>query len=127
MINFKLLAPAQAIIEHYKPLTGGHPENYIFPILNRLVHITPTQIYDKIAKARKKMNNDMREVAKLAEVDANPTTYSGRHTCFTHWYRKGIPMAKISAAATHSSESITRRYINMYAYEELDQANECLL
>lgn len=127
MINFKLLPPTQAIIEHYRPLTGNHPENYIFPILNRLVHITPTQIYDKIAKARKKMNSDMREVAKLAEVDANPTTYVGRHTCFTNWYRKGVPMAKISRGASHSLESTTLAYIKQFEDEELDRANECLL
>jgi integrase len=126
-INFKLFAPTQAIIEHYRPLTGSHPDNYIFPILNRLVHITPTQIYDKVAKARKKMNSDMRKVAELAEVDANPTTYVGRHTCATNLYRKGVPMAKISQGLSHSLESTTRAYLKEFEDEEMDRAHACLL
>jgi site-specific recombinase XerD len=127
MINFKLLPPAQATIEYYRPFTGTHPNHYIFPILNRLVHISPLQIHDKIAKARKKMNNEMREIARLAEVDANPTTYVGRHTCATNWYRKGVPMAKISQGLSHSLESTTRAYLKEFEDDELDQANECLL
>jgi integrase len=127
MIHFKLLSPAQAIIEHYRPLTGNHPENYIFPILNRLQHVTALQIAHRVAKVRKKVNSEMREIARLAQIDANPTTYVARHTYATVLKKSDVSIAKISQALGHSSELVTQTYLKEFEDEEMDRANECLL
>jgi integrase len=127
IIQFKLLPPAKAIIEHYRPLTGNHPDHYIFPTLSRLNHITPLQINNRVAKVRKRVNNEMREIARLAQVDANLTTYVARHTYATVLKKSGIPTAVISEGLGHRSEFITQTYLKNFDNEVLDQANECLL
>ncbi|MEL6606914.1 MAG: phage integrase SAM-like domain-containing protein, partial [Bacteroidota bacterium] len=53
MIQFKLLAPARAIIEYYRPDTLCRQEDYILPILNKNVPITPTQIDHRLEKVLK--------------------------------------------------------------------------
>lgn len=127
IIQFKLVAPAKAMIEYYRSLTGSHPDNYIFPILDRLKHITPTQIYDRIAKARKKMNNDMRQVAKLAGVDGNPTSYVYRHTWATAANNLGAPVTDISKAMGHKEVKTTQIYINQIDTKKIEEINEKLL
>ena len=49
-LQFKLLPPAQAIVDAYRPQTPYDREAYIFPILNQHVHITPTQIDHRLEK-----------------------------------------------------------------------------
>jgi integrase len=127
IIHFKLVPPAQAIIEHYRPLTGNHPENYIFPILNRLQHVTALQITHRVAKVRKKVNSQMREIARLAQIDANPTTYVARHTYATVLKKNDVSIAKISQALGHSSELVTQTYLKEFEDEEMDLINNCLL
>lgn len=126
-IQFKLLPPAQAIVEYYRPSTGNNPDHYIFPILNKLQHITQTQIYDRIAKVRKRVNSAMRQVARLAQIDANLTTYVARHTYATTLQRSGVPTDVISGAMAHNSPLVTKRYLEGFKNEVIDQANEHLL
>jgi integrase len=127
IIQFKLLPPAKAIIEHYRPLTGNHPDHYIFPILNRLKHVTPLQIDNRVAKVLKRVNSELKEIARLAQIDANLTTYVARHTYATVLKKSGIPTAVISEALGHRSEFITQTYLKNFENEVVDLANECLL
>ncbi len=127
IIQFKLFAPAKAMIEHYRPLTGNHPDNYIFPILDRLKHITPMQIRDRVAKVRKKMNNDMRQVAKLAGVEGNPTSYVYRHTYATAANDLGAPVSMISQAMGHKSIKTTQIYLKQIDTKVIEGFNEKLL
>jgi integrase len=127
IIQFKILPPVKAIIDHYRPLTGNHPENYIFSILNRLKHVTALQIDNRVTKVHKRVNNELREIARLAQVDANLTTYVARHTYATVMKKSGIPTAVISEALGHKSEFITQTYLKSFENEVVDLANECLL
>ncbi len=127
MINFKLFPPAQAIIEYYRPLTGHHPENYIFPILKREKHLTALQIAYRVAKVRKRVNSEMREIAQLAQIDANLTTYVARHTYATVLKKSNAPTAKIQQGLGHRSEMTTQIYLKQFEDEEMDLVNECLL
>lgn len=126
-IQFKLLPPAKAIIEHYRPLTGDHPENYIFPILNRLKHITALQIDYRVENVIRKVNKELKEIARLAQIDANLTTYVARHTYATVLKKSNVPTAVISEALGHKSEFITQTYLKSFENEVIDLANECLL
>jgi integrase len=127
IIQFKLFTPAKAMIEHYRPLTGSHPDNYIFPILDRLKHITPIQINDRIARARKKMNNDMRQVAKLAGVKGNPTSYVPRHTWATAANNVGAPVPAISQAMGHKSIKTTQIYLKEIDTKVIEEFSKQLL
>ncbi|MHB9147430.1 MAG: site-specific integrase [Candidatus Amoebophilus sp.] len=127
IIQFKLLPPAKAIIEYYKPLTGNHPENYIFPILSRIKHVTAIQIDNRVTKVLKRVNRDLKEIARLAQIDANLTTYVARHTYATVLKKSNVPTAVISEALGHKSEFITQTYLKSFENEVIDLANECLL
>ena len=127
IIKFKLFAPAKAMIEHYRPLTGSHLDNYIFPILDRVKHITPMQIHDRVAKVRKKMNSDMRQVAKLAVVEGNPTSYTYRHTYATAANDLGAPVSDISKAMGHKRIETTQIYINQIDTRKIEEINKKLL
>ena len=126
-IHFELLPPAKAIIEHYRPFTGNHPEHYIFPILNRLKHITALQIDNRTTKVLKRVNRDLKELARLAQIDAKLTTYVARHTYATVMKKSGIPTAMISEALGHKSEFITQTYLKSFDNEAMNQAHESLL
>jgi integrase len=127
IIQFKVLPPVQAIIEQYKAFTGSHPENYIFPILNRLKHVTAVQIDNRVTKVLKRVNNELKEMARLAQIDANLTTYVARHTYAMVLKKSNIPTAVISEALGHQTESITQVYLKSFENEVIDLANECLL
>jgi integrase len=127
IIHFKLLPPAKAIVEHYRPLTGNHPENYIFPILNRLKHITPLQIDNRETKVLKRVNNGLKEIARLAQVDAILTFYVARHTFATVLKKSGVSIYIISKAMAHNSTETTEIYLDEFESKVIDQATECLL
>ena len=127
IIHFGLLPPAQKIIEHYRPLTAGNPNNYIFPILNRLKHITPRQIENRAISLIITVNRDLKKLAELAQIEANLTTYVARHTYATVLKKHGISIAVISEALGHSSGSITQTYLKNFDNHIIDSANKCLL
>jgi integrase len=127
IIHFKLLPPAKAIVEHYRPLTGNHSNNYIFPILNRLKHITPLQIDNRETKVLKRVNNGLKEIARLAQVDAILTFYVARHTFATVLRNSGVSIYIISKAMAHTSTETTEIYLNEFEHKVIDQAAECLL
>jgi len=126
-IHFKLLPPAQEIVEHYRPLTGGHPEQYIFPILSRSKHLTAVQIDNRVDKVLKRVNKGLKELARLAQIQVHLTTYVARHTYATVLKKSGIPIAVISEALGHRSEFITQTYLKSFDNDVIDLANECLL
>lgn len=51
LIQFKLLTPAQAIVEHYQQKTPCSKEDYIFPMLDKRVHRTPVEIHRQLKKS----------------------------------------------------------------------------
>ena len=57
--------------------------DYIFPILDKQVHLTDLQRYDRIHKVTKKVNKHLKELAKLAGIEIHLTTYVARHTYAT--------------------------------------------
>jgi site-specific recombinase XerD len=73
------------------------------------------------------MNRDLKELAQLAQIDANLTTYVARHTYATVLKKSGIPIAVISEALGHTSESITQTYLKNFDNQVIASANECLL
>jgi len=127
IIQFKLLPPAQDIIEYYRPLGDTQPDQYIFPILDSHKHLTAMQINDRVVKVRKRINKNLQELARLAQLQVHLTTYVTRHTYATVLKKSGIPIAVISEALGHRSELITQTYLKSFDNEVIDLANECLL
>ena len=78
LINIPLQVEALKIIQKYSN-SDANSSDYIFPILNRKVHITAIQKYNRIHKIIGKVNPNLKLIAQKAKIEANLTTYTARH------------------------------------------------
>jgi len=125
--SLKLLAPAAALIATYAPLTRATPESYIFPILDLERHHSPTQIKNRLHKVLGQVNQDLKELAKQADITTPLTTYVARHSFATTLKLAGENTAVIGQAMGHKSESVTSVYLDSFASELVDTAFDKLL
>ncbi len=125
--NMEIMLPVMNILEYYRPFTASKKSNYIFPILNKEVHIKPAQILDRVKKVNKSVNKELKEIAKKANVEFNLTTYVARHSYATIMKRIGASTSIISESLGHDSEKTTQIYLDSFENKELDEANRALL
>lgn len=126
-LSFLLPAPALEIIEHWKPLTKNLTNTYIFPILNELTHVTPTQKYNRIHKVLTRVNQDLKEIGIAAGIDTPLTSYVARHTFATVLKQTGVSTAIISESMGHQTEAITQTYLKDFENSIIDEAMKNLL
>lgn len=126
-LQFKLLPPAQAIIDFYRPQTPYDGEDYVFPILDKHVYITETQINNRSDKVLKQVNKGVKELAKMVGINGKITTYVARHTYATVLKRNHVDTSVISEAMGHANADTTKIYLKSFANEVIDEANEHLL
>jgi integrase len=115
------------ILENYRKLSGYDSNNYVFPILDKAVHITPTQIQNRLLKVIKQVNINMKIIGKELEIETPITTYVARHTYATVLKRSGVSTSIISNALGHESESITQTYLDDFDSQVFFEANKLLL
>ncbi len=126
VIHYKLLAPAAEILERYRMITGSQ-EDFVFPILDPVQHLSAQQIENRIKKVLKQVNKSLQALAQQAQVPVHLTTYVARHTYATVLKQGGISAGVISEALGHKSELITQTYLKSFSNEVIDQANHALL
>ncbi|WP_400192683.1 site-specific integrase [Hymenobacter sp. B81] len=114
----KLVAPAVAILERYRPATGAVPDSYVFPILDTEQHRTIVQIKNRLHKVLGQVNKDLKTLAELAGIATPLTTYVARHSFAT---------SLISEAMGHKSEAVTSVYLDSFDADALDAVFERLL
>ena len=111
-----------AIMAKYK---GQSP--YCFPILLDM-DSTPEQVQFRLKNVRRRVNKQLREVAKIAGVDVHLLSfYSGRHSYATILYHKGASVSQVQAALGHKSERTTATYLKSFDNSVLDELNKKLL
>jgi integrase len=125
--SIRLLAPALAIIDQYRPLTYNNPESYIFGILNTITHKTPTQIKNRLKKIIGQVNADLKSIGESVNIEAPLTTYVARHSFATSLKRAGVSTGIISATMGHKTEAVTAIYLDSFASETIDSAYDALL
>lgn len=114
-----------------KPLTDIIKEfenpnsDYLFPILNE-TYQTAQEIKTRIANMTKQVNERLKKIAKILEINVNLTTYVSRHTYATTLKRKGVGISKISELLGHSEESTTTAYLKKFEDSELDESDSLL-
>ncbi|HAS47075.1 MAG TPA: hypothetical protein DCS93_41710 [Microscillaceae bacterium] len=104
------------IIEHFK----SH-RDYIFPIFDENIHITPMQKKNRHHKVLKKINKDLRKIAEILDIKTF-TFYTARHTSATTLKRSGVSTDVISEALGHSNLDVTQVYLSKFDNEVLDNA-----
>ena len=115
------------ILEDYRKLSGYDANNYVFPILNKAIHITPQQIQNRLLRVIKQVNSNMKVIGKELEIETPITTYVARHTYATVLKRSGVSTSIISNALGHESESITQTYLDDFRTDVFFEANKHLL
>lgn len=125
--NIGLMAPVMDILERYKTLTNAHPDDFVFPILDRGRHLTAVQMDNRIHKMTGCINKSLKEIATLVDLDVPLTTYVARHTYATVLKNSGVPISVISEALGHESENITQTYLKSFENEVIEMANVNLI
>jgi site-specific recombinase XerD len=87
---------------HFKKIKRSHKaDNYVFPILNKAIHITPQQIQNRQLRVIKQVNSNMKVIGAALEIETPITTYVARHTYATVLKRSGVSTSIISNALGH--------------------------
>ncbi|MCR5887557.1 site-specific integrase [Hymenobacter sp. J193] len=125
--SLKLLIPATAILESYRPFTYAGPDSYIFPVLDQSKHVSPAQIKNRLHKVLGQVNTDLKTLGEQVGITTPLTTYVARHSMATVLKNSGASTAVISQAMGHSSEAVTAIYLESFAAEVVDNAFDALL
>ena len=124
-INFLLTEEMRNIIVKYQR-QGQTDEDYIFPILDRRVHRTEQQRYDRTHKVLTNTNRWLRKIGQRVGIE-HLTTYVARHTFATVLKRSGVNIAIISESLGHSDLSTTQIYLDSFENSQIDVAMQNLL
>ncbi len=117
--SIKLTAEALEILSHYD-VKQKEPNDFIFP----LKFENTEQGRKRYQQQRKRVNSKIRDLAKLAKIDEEVTTYFARHSWATIAKRKNMPVALISEGLGHADLKTTQTYLASFDQDTLDDAND---
>lgn len=100
--------------------------DYVFPILLK-DDLTPQQILNRKHKVLSRVNQKLKQIAKIAGVEKNITTYTFRHSFATILKQIGTSTDVISELMGHSDVQTTMTYLKEFDTDLLDQENRKLL
>lgn len=125
-ISIHLADEASEIIDRYRqdPLD---PEQYLFPILNRHIHKSDQQIFNRIHKVLGFVNRNLHQLGEDLHLSLTLTTYVARHSFATVLKRSGVSVEVISECLGHSDIQTTQIYLDGFSDIEKDKALENLL
>lgn len=125
--NLKIHKKALPILEFYKN-NNWKEGNYIFPVFDDKIHITPRKLQNQRKQVLRRVNTTLNDIAKLiGEENLNLTTYVGRHSYANVLRKSGQEIAVISEALGHSLEQTTKIYIKELENPALDNLDDELL
>lgn len=125
-LSCRLSEQAQSIVEKYSS-PFWEDEDYIFPILDRAVHITERQIFNRIVKVLRKVNSALKDIGADVGLKFPLTTYVARHSYASILKRSGVNIAIISESLGHSDLTTTQIYLDRFDNSQLDEAMQNLL
>ncbi len=126
LLSFRLMPKAAEIIEKYSHAEHDY-DDYIFPILDKRVHISPQQIFNRTHKTLQKVNRELKVLGEMIGLRTPLTTYVARHTYATVLKRSGVNIAIISESLGHSDLSTTQIYLDSFENSQIDEAMKNLL
>ncbi len=120
LLNLEIIPQVQVILDYYK--AQKRDTGYVFPILLQ-EGLTPQQIAYRKHKTISRYNAELKEIAELANIDKNMSSYVARHSFATILKMLGTPIEKISEMMGHTDVSITIAYLKEFSNEDLDEEN----
>ena len=124
-ISFALNSRCKEIIQAYCP-PFATDDDYVFPILDRKIHVTELQKRNRMHKVQGKVNHFLKIIAERAGLQSNLSMYVARHTFATVMKRSNVNIALISDLMGHSSISTTQIYLDSFENSQIDKAMENL-
>lgn len=124
--HVKLIEPANEILKYFKRHYFENMESYVFPIL-KPSNVTAMSRENRKVKMLRIINSDLKEIAKLCDIEETLTMYVARHSFATILKMKGVQTSVISELLGHRSESTTQIYLDSFGKDQLDEANKVLL
>ena len=126
LLSFQLQPAALDILDKYRQ-PNAHPQDYIFPVLRRSVHVTAQQQYGRVQRTNKRINRYLKLIGEHLHLPITLTTYVARHSFATVLKRSGVSTSIISESLGHSSEKITQIYLDSFENSQIDAAMQNLL
>lgn len=111
-LQVTLTKPLKALIRKYK-----NDSEYIFPIIKTS---SVQSVYNQYKQALIKINSNLKQIGKMADVSIPLTTYVARHTWATLAKEIGVPISMISEGLGHTSEKTTQIYLREFDRNRLD-------
>jgi len=94
------------------------PDRNVFPFLDGTE--SAEQELAIVKQTTKNINNGMKKIAGILDIDGSVTTYAARHSFATMLKRGGAPMEFISESLGHSNLQTTESYLDSFE----DETNE---
>ncbi len=99
-------------------------EGYIFGILED--RLTAKTIRYRIHAKLKTINKDLQGLSSELGIPEDVTFYWARHSFATRLKRSGVAVGEISESLGHSSEAVTRNYLDSFETSRLDELSKFL-
>lgn len=119
LLTIKWEKPMQDIIGKYD--TSGTP--YLLPLITDSIKDSRTQYKNQAHR----VNRNLKKIGELLGLATPLTSYVARHGWASIAKSKNIPVATISEAMGHDSETTTRIYLASLDTSVVDKANSLIL
>ncbi|WP_051473638.1 site-specific integrase [Aquimarina macrocephali] len=125
VVSIKLPERVISILEIYrKDQKKGN--DYIFPELKNANAKDARDMYAKIKTATKKFNNNLSDIAELAEIDKKITNHIARHS-FGNIAGDKVPLQMLQKLYRHGHLTTTIGYQGNFIHKDTDDALEKIL
>lgn len=97
---------------------------YVFPLVSST---NPNDAYRQYLRQLGKYNRSLKQLASLAKVSENLTSYTARHSWASLAYHQNIELSVISKALGHTNTDTTMTYIREIDDNSIAEANDKIL
>lgn len=119
VLHIKIIKPIKELIDRY----SSKDSPYLLPVIDCSVSDERKQ-YET---ALHRINNSLKIIAGMLELQVTLTTYVTRHTWATIAKSKNVPVNVISDALGHDSITTTQIYLASIDMSVIDRANELII
>jgi len=124
-LSLKIPDKAFSILDHYRPLKKS-TDDYVFPDLKDTDATDLKSILRKTKATNKKINNYLKQIATLAEIDKKLTMHIARHS-FGNISGDKIPIQMLQKLYRHSSITTTINYQQNFMHKDTGDALDAVI
>lgn len=125
-MTLKLSKDSLSLLSKYKKDSEGN-KVFIFPLLkDEYTNYNKASLSKKIQSKTTYINLDLKEIARMANIDKNLTSHIARHSFADLARRKKLSLYDIQQLLAHSSPETTRKYLEKFDQDSQDKAHEAV-